>query len=320
MDHPKVEGGNDMRNPPANLIRRIGVTAALAPYAFSIAGAQTIGNPDVYAAASLVADEIELVREVMGRPFDDSPRLPASDASQLEVYFQAQTLFRKANQLAQEYAGAARVAAPPLPDTELQAADTHAVVTGALEQIRMVKDALEIDAEVETALRSPASATGVFMTILDANRQLNLLINNPILSHDVFDQVTLAVVYSAAILSLHGISDVVPDAPAFDGHKRSADVYALLLRSTAVLSRIAEKSDVHVLKLSSRRNIPDDIEPGHVYDIARILVAGLAVLSDALGTEDVFPTLERPELIFPTQVHARASVLLLQLEQIDAGL
>ena len=309
-----------MRHAPIDRVRRVSATVALCACAISNSAAQTVGNPDVYALASLVADEIELIREVMGRPFDDSPRLPASGVSQLEVYFQAQTLFRKSNQLAQEYAGAERVAAPPLPEGELTPADTHAVVNGALAQIRLAKTAMGIDGEGEIQTRGSASATGVFMTILDANRQLNLLTGVPILPRDVFDQVTLAVLYSAAILSHQGAEDLVPDAAPFDGYKRPADVYRLLLQGMDIVSRLADRSGVSVLNLSSRRNIPDDIEPGHVYDVARILVAGLAVVSDALDAEDVFPTLERPELIFPTQVYARATMLLQQLERIEGML
>ena len=307
-----------MEYPSNTRFRRFNVAAAVFLCMQSLAGAQSVENPDVYAMASQVADEIEIIREVMGRPFDDSPRLPATGVSQFEVYFQAQTLFRKANQLAQEYAGAARVPAPPVPEGELQPADTHAVVAAALEQVLAVKEALGIDLEIPAQSRGSASATGVFMTILDTNRQLNLLLDVPILPRDVYEQVTLAVLYSAAILSRHGVEDYVPDAAPFDGYKRPADVYRLLLSSADILSRLADRSGVSVLQLSSRRNIPDDIEPGHVYDVARILVAGLAVLSDAVGAEDVFPELEQPEQIFPTQVYARATVLLKQLEQADA--
>ena len=188
--------------------------------------------------------------------FDDSPRLPASGVSGFEAYFQAQTLFRKANQLAREFAGAERVAAPPVPDGELQPSHTLAVATAALEQVRLVKAALDVDEELQLQASNVGSATGVFMTILDANRQLNLLINVPIVPGDVFDQVTLAVLYSAAILGHHEVEDIVPEAAPFDGYKRPADVYVLLLRSADVLSRVAENSGVSVLRLSSRRNIP----------------------------------------------------------------
>ena len=307
-----------MEHPSINHFRHLSLAAVVFLCMSSIVDAQPIENPDVYALASEVADEIEIIREVMGRPFDDSPRLPASGVSQFEVYFQAQTLFRKSNQLAQEYAGAERVAAPPVPEDELRPSNTHAVVAGALEQIRLVKEALGIDIEVPGQSRGSASATGVFMTILDANRQMNLLLDVPILPRDVFDQVTLAVLYSAALLAHNGVEDYVPDAAPFDSYKRPADVYRLLLNSADLLSSLADKSGVSVLRLSSRRNIPDDIEPGHVYDLARILVAGLAVLSDTLDAEDVFPELARPEPIFPTQVFARTSVLQQQLEELDA--
>ena len=307
-----------MEHPSINHVRHLSLTAVVFLCMSSIADAQSIENPDVYALASEVADEIEVIREVMGRPFDDSPRLPASGVSQFEVYFQAQTLFRKSNQLAQEFAGAERVAAPPVPEGELGPSDTNSVVAAALEQVRLVKEALGIDIEIPAQSRGSASATGVFMTILDTNRQLNLLLDVPILPRDVFAQVTLAVLYSAAILSHHGVEDYVPDAMPFDTYKRPADVYRLLLNNADLLSNLAEKSGISILRLSSRRNIPDDIEPGHVYDLARILVAGLAVLSDALDAQDVFPELEQPELIFPTQVYARATVLLQQLEMADA--
>ena len=306
-----------MAHPSTTRFRRFNVAAALILCMSSLAHAQSVENPDVYALASQVADEIELIREVMGRPFDDSPRLPATGVSQFEVYFQAQTLFRKSNQLAQEYAGTARVPAPPVPEGELEPGDTQTVVAAALEQVMLVKEALGIDMQLPEQSRGSASATGVFMTILDTNRQLNLLIDVPILPRDVHEQVTLAVLYSAAILSNLGVEDHVPDAEPFDGYRRPADVYRLLLNSADVLSRMAEKSGVSILRLSSRRNIPDDIEPGHVYDVARILVAGLAIVSDALDAQDVFPDLERPEMIFPTQVYARATVLLQQLEQAD---
>lgn len=306
-----------MEHPSTTPFRRFNVAAALFLCMNSPAGAQSVGNPDVYVLASQVADEIELIREVMGRPFDDSPRLPATGVSQFEVYFQAQTLFRKSNQLAQEYAGTARIPAPPVPEGELEPSHTQAVVAAALEQVMLVKEALGIETALPEQSRGSASATGVFMTILDTNRQLNLLLDVPILPRDVYEQVTLAVLYSAAILANQGVEDYVPDAEPFDGYRRPADVYRLLLNSADVLSRMAEKSGVPVLRLSSRRNIPDDIEPGHVYDVARILVAGLAIVSDALDAQDVFPELEQPEMIFPTQVYARATVLLQQLEQAD---
>ncbi len=283
--------------------------------------AQTIENVDVYRQAIRVADDVELIREVMGRPYDDSPRLPASDVSQFELYFQAQTLFRKANQLAQEIAGAEREAAALAPEGEIQPSDTLAVVAATFEQIQRVKRALKIEEQIEPQRRStPISPTGVFMAIIDLNRQLNLIIEEPIRPADVFGQVSLAVVYSAGILSTVAGTAELPSTAAFDGHKRPADVYRRLLECLDSVSEIAGKIGVGVLSLSSRRNLPDDIEPGHVYDIARILVADIAILANALEAEDSDLDLPIPERIFPTQVYERAGILQQQLEALDDSL
>ena len=289
--------------------------AALAAM-YSHVDAQQVDNPVVFALATEVAEEVELIREVMGRPFDDSPRLPASNVSQLETYFQAQTLFRKSNQLAQEIAGAPRLAAPAVPDEALQPGDIHAVIMQAREQVALVKEALGIETEVTSAEIGSGSVVGVFMTVIDLNRQLNLLLDTPIAPRDVFEQVSLAILYSAGILSTYGVHDIPPPAP-FDGYKRPGDVYGLLLQMIDQVSDIARDADVGVLRLSTARNIPDDIEPGHVYDIARILVSTLATLADALEADDVFPTLEEPERIFPTQVFERATILERQLVQLE---
>lgn len=283
----------------------------------STAWAQEIDNPDVFAVAAMVAEEVELVRELMGRPFDDSPRLPASDVSQQVVYFQAQSLFRKLNQLAQEQAGAERIAAPAVPEGDLTPADTILVVEDALAQIRAVKRSLGIDREADIFPPTGSSATGTFMTLLDINRQVNLLLEEPPRPPDVFGQVTLSSVFAAGVLSHLGESDILPPTPAFDGYRRPADVYGVLLRCAEILGRIGDAAGAPTLNISPRRNIPDDIEPGHVYDISTILVGGLALVSSTLEAEDVFPTLETPERIFPTQVYARANVLLQQLEQIE---
>ena len=74
-----------------------------------------IENSDVYTTLTELADEVELIREVMGRPFDDSGRLPMSGISETELYYQAETLLIGCNRLASELAGAELVYPPPVP-------------------------------------------------------------------------------------------------------------------------------------------------------------------------------------------------------------
>jgi len=300
----------------------LATTALVACLTFApLAPAQTIENKDVYVLANQLADEVELIREVMGRPYDDSPRLPVSEASEFEVFFQAQTLFRKANQLAYEIAGAPRQSAGPAPTGDVQPADVHALVASALEQIRLVSIELGISEEVPLEVRDAGiSPTGNFLIIIDINRQLNLLISTTIRSADVYEEVSFAVVYTAGILARVTGSGELPEA-VFEGHKRPSDNYRQLLECIEIVNRIAPKAGVSVLGISSRRNLPDDVEPGHVYDIANILVADLAMLAKELDAERARPALgPTPKHIFPSHVYERTGVLLKQLQQLEAAL
>jgi hypothetical protein len=257
----------------------------------------------------------------MGRPYDDSPRLPVSNVSIVEVYFQAQTLLRKSNQLARELAGANALTPRDALDGEIRAADIYELVTVALEQVWLVRAELGITEPVVPQQRdTDISPTGVFSTIIDSNRQLNLLLSDTIKSADVYEAVSLAESYSAAMLATRAPSVRIAPAP-FEGAKRPADVYERLLECVDIASRLAAKHGVSVVSLSTRRNVPDDIEPGHVYDLANIVVADLVVLARRLeaapARAERGPT---PKHIFPSHVYQRASTLKLQLEALETAL
>jgi hypothetical protein len=280
---------------------------------------QQIGYPDAYALANQLADELELVRERMGRPYDDSPRLPVSDVSELELYFQVVSLLRRANQLAQGLAGAAPRSAGPLPSAPIDAADVYALLEDSLDQVRLVADAIGIEEQIAyTPRTAPIAPTGVFLVVIDANRQLNLMLDKPIDNADVYDEISTAVVFAAALLSMHPGTEAVPSPPPFDGYKRPGDVYRLLIECLDAIKKVAPVYGVSVAGLSTRRNIPEDIEPGHVYDLARIIVADLAAFVRAADAPVVRRQLPTAKHVFPTEVYALAGVLLGQLEALAA--
>lgn len=288
---------------------------------FSLAQAQAIDNPASYALANQLADELELVRERMGRPFDDSPRLPVSEVTQAELYFQTQTLLRKANQLAQELAGAAPRAPGPVPSGEIVAADVYGLLQDALDQVRHAAEAIGITEKAVYEQRLATIApTGVFLVVIDINRQLNLMLRAPISDADVFDEISNAVTYAASLLSMHTGTAPVPQAPPFDGYKRPADVYLRLTECIDAIIRIAPKAGVQVLDLSPRRNIPDNTVPGQVLDIARLVTADLAIMARALDAPLVRSELPTPKHVFATEVYAHAGILLRQLEELERRL
>ena len=284
------------------------------------AAAQAVDNRDVYNLANRVADDVELIREVMGRPYDDSPRLPASEVTPLELFFTSRTLFGKANQLARQLGLAEELTAPPAPAEGVGVSQIYDLIEAAAEQISLVKQGLGITATLDPLQRqSNISDTGIFMTIIDINRQLNLLLDQPIQPRDVFFQISLVNSFAAGI-----IQRLDPDAestplPHFDGHRTPAEVYGKLLQCLDLVSQIASRvAGTSIMSLSSRRNIPDDIEPGHVYDVAVILVADMATLATAIDAGGASLDLPVPDRIFPTQVYQRASLLEQQLVQIQA--
>jgi hypothetical protein len=296
-------------------------TAALMLLPVAAAPAQDVDNAAAYALANQVADELELVRERMGRPYDDSPRLPVSAVSELELYFQTQSLLRKANQLAQELAGAAPRSQGPVPSGEITAADVHALLEDSLAQIRVAAEAIGITERATFEQRvTSIAATGVFLVVIDINRQLNLMLRVPISDAEVFAEVSAAITSAAALLATYPGATPVPEAPPFEGFKRPADVYERLTECMDAVIRVAPQIGVSVLGLSQRRNVPEDIEPGHAYDIARFLVADLSAFADARDVPRMRVSLPAPKHIFSTEVYAHTGILLRQLEELERRL
>jgi hypothetical protein len=152
------------------------------------------------------------------------------------------------------------------------------------------------------------------------NRQLNLMLRVPISDAEVFDEISSAITYAAALLATYPGATTVPAAPPFDGYKRPADVYLRLSECMDVVMRVAPKAGVQVLGLSARRNVPEDTSPGHAYDIARFLVADLAAIAGARNVPHTRVSMPAPKHVFSTEVYAHAGILLRQLEELERRL
>src|SRR6187200_1767044 len=188
------------------------VLLALLPVA--AAHAQNQDNAGAYALANQVADELELVRERMGRPFDDSPRLPVSAVSELELYYQTQSMLRKANQLAQDLAGAAPRSPGPVPSGEVSSDAVYALLEDSLAQIRVAAEAIGITEQATFEQRvTSIAATGVFLVVIDINRQLNQMLRVPIGNTEVFEEVSAAITSAAALLATYPGATTMPEPP-----------------------------------------------------------------------------------------------------------
>src|SRR5262245_63748362 len=95
--------------------------------------ARRIEPPDCFARAQLIAAEVELIRAEMGRPQDRRPAPSVKGASPREVYFQALSLFRKADRLCYEITGDQLASIPHAPPiSSIEPGDVLGVLDAAL--------------------------------------------------------------------------------------------------------------------------------------------------------------------------------------------
>jgi len=270
--------------------------------------------PDVYVRVGLVREELELIRHEMGKPRNDQPDIGVTNAAPREVFFQAMTLFSKADRMCFEQTRD-RAPVPETPATVPQPPDVFRVADAALERIKRVKQYLNIpDATKELSRDANKTPNDVFISIVQANRQLNLLLDQQFSPSDVFQQVTRAIGYTSRLLAQFPGSTRIHEPPLFERGKRPADVYHRLVGCYKKVRQIAELSGHECLDLAIESDrIEEDTTPSDVYDIASLLVSELAYLHTQVATTTPPPGVYYPGRKFPSHVYQRAGILESQL-------
>jgi hypothetical protein len=267
---------------------------------------QDIEPPDVYVDTLLVRDELELIRLEMGKPKDTRREIGVANAEPREVFFQALTLFHKANRLSFELTRE-RAELPEKPIGAIRLAHVRAVLEAVLERLRRVKGVLGSFEQSRKRARDPATThSDIFRSIVQANRQVNLLLNEPYAPSDTFQQVTLAVGY-AAQLRTQFAGTRMPEAPAFERRKRPADVYYRLIECFARVRAVMQHSGLNALTLEDLH--PETVTPSDVYDIASLIVSELSFLHSHLDGVLAPPDAYYPGRKFPSDVYQRAGLL-----------
>lgn len=276
----------------------------------------SVTSGDVFARVARLRSEVEVLRHYMGKPRDEQPELNVRGAAPREVYFQALTLFAKADRLCFEQTRQ-RSAAPAPPTGEPHPADVLRIVDAALHCVEDVKKYLGINSTIETEETEVANTpTDVFGSIVQANRQLNLLLDERFAPSDVFQKVTRAVGYASCLLEQDSTAEALPNEPELEPGKTPADVYSRLLDCFDKLRAIAEATGVEMLEIHVDDALINAAEPSDVYDVAVLIVAELAHLHSQL------PNAAPPREIYyvgrkvPSDVYRRAGMLERQLNQL----
>lgn len=278
-----------------------------------------VDTSDVFALVQLVREELEELRSYTGRPRAVAQPLPVTDANLRQVYFQALTLFRKSNRLCFEYTRQQQPEPAPPPD-RIESADVYDLVNRAHQRLTEVKLSLGLSASTNVRpMGKVQDPSQVFAAIVQANRQLNWMLQKPFTPSDVFQQVTVAIAYGERLLErFPDAESAVPAAPEFEPYKMPCDVYRRLLGCYARIHKIADQSGVSVLTLGELDEAQiNSSQPGDVYDIASLIVSELANLHAELPGAAPPRQAYYPGRKFPAHVFQRVGILEQQLKQLE---
>ena len=263
--------------------------------------------------------ELETLRAVMGRPSSTRPPADLDGVSLHDLFFMSQSLFRRANRLAIELIDAPRELSSIAPDLELDWEDVLAVLADVSNQIGGIVEAF---GEPRAGPGPDVASPGIEATlteILEANRQIDHLLERRIRTADVYGQVDRAIVFTAEILRRQGVEPVFPDPPEFEARKMPTDVYAYLGECMGIISGISARVGGPVLTLRSGELDPELIRSEDVYDLATLVVSHSARLSEDLGFEDAgeIPKPKYRPWLFPSHLYQRVGVLHAQLTSLE---
>ena len=278
--------------------------------------------PHVYQELRGVAQDVELVREVMGRPKVTASPWEVLEAEPRHVYSQVQTILRDVNQLSLQLTGEAQPM-PTAPEEVIEIGHLHELVTASRAGLDRIRNKLEIGYRAEpNGLEDGRGPEDIMSEAVQVDRQLELMLDRPISSEDVYDRLKVAASYVAGVLTTDPDKPVYGTLPLFEPHKMPSDVYRRVLECLAIAQAIDREYGIPVLQINLRPElIRDDIHSSDVFHLATTVLVELANLTLTLEGEYVdLPPIERPEHIFPSHAYQMAGLLQEQLSKLEAKL
>ena len=277
---------------------------------------------DVLARVQLLRDTLELIRFEMGKSTASQSDSIVTNVHSHEAYFQALTLFHKADRLALELTGSTGIPPEPISLSALAPLHIWKIVNASYLRILAIKEELGLKEIVsERPEDSSTSLTETGRAIVQANRQINLLQERHFSPSDVSQQVLLASQYAKRLLARFPQSSFPPETAPFERGKQPADVFLRLVECYATLEKIAQQSNVPVLHLdlpaAQKVGISRQLDPSDVYDMATLLVSDLAYLHAQLKNNNAPNPIPYPGRTFPSHVYQQATGLLHQLKALE---
>ena len=272
---------------------------------------------DVFFAVQRMNRDLENLRLHMGAPKATPLNIQIHKAAPHDVYYQAKTLFQKANRLSFEIARQ-QEQAPPLPGRLILPANVLILVNGAHRSMHKVLAELKTpeSAHMKPASDTPKTPSHVFRAVLAINRQINELLERRFSPSDVYMELTLAIGYASRQLAQYPGAIRIPEAPAFEKEKSPFHVYFRLLDCLEIISRIYKMAGLEMLVIDSTRIDEKSITSSDVFDMATLIVARLDFLHKELGLAKMPREVFYLGRKYPSDVYQQAGILEKQLKQL----
>ena len=270
---------------------------------------------ELFKSVTELRAEVEQIRTVMGEPLPPSREYRIHDAVPRHVFYQAQTLFRKSNQFAQQIAGVSRQPPRSAPEGGIGFGDVLQVLNESREQIGLVKAALGITEPVAEAKPEPRKRpSDVLYELIEAGRVINFISGRSVTWTAIYDRVLLAITYVGGALPAESR---FPPLPPFESGKFPEDVFGRIQQCMELSRAPAAAHGIEILRIESIRRTEVGPTAIEVMDMATIVLSDLAELTYAMQAEDVpMPDYPHPSRVFPSHVHQLVGVLQAQLEML----
>ena len=260
--------------------------------------------------------DLEHLRRFMGAPRASELDIGIRTVIPRDLYFQALTLWEQTDRLSFEISRT-RAQLSPRPTGDIRLPDVLVQLRAAHQQLRQVMQQLQIADSGGAATEDAVATTDFFNAILNLNRQLNPLLERHISPSDVYQEVTLAIAYSARLLARYPDAIRIPAEPPFEPDQQPSDVYLRLIECLHSIVRIFDRLGLAVLRIDTRQTELDRLQPGDVYLIAALIVSQLDFLYKHLAIAQPLPQPIYPGLKFPAHTYQRAGILHAQLQQLE---
>jgi len=281
----------------------------------------SIQSADVLARVQLFHEQLESIRVEMGKPQDTRQMHLATNARPHEVYFQALTLYIKADRFALELTGSTGLKPKPVSAEDISPYHVWLLVNAAYHRLVVIKTELNIpETFTERASPDTTTPTEVGRAIVRANRQLNVMLQRRFSPSEVYQQLEAARHYAQALLEEFGTNQDSASLPPFQRGKTPTDVFLQLIRCFEQLEELAKVSGVSILHVdgtAARKMVPElQVQPSDVYDLATLLLSDLAYIHGKKYRGQTMPPVPFPGTKFPSHVFQLARGLQQQLDEL----